>query len=344
MKNEVVFIYGFIKSSLLENLEVFGLDQVKVSVFPYRDVAAVISRIAPHSFDSMPTETVLRKLADYQQVIESVMQTHPIIPMKFGTIVNGKEIVKRILENGYKEILKSLHETKNMVELEVVALWADLDDVLKKLGEDEEVGQLIQDTAALSPDRLTEAKIIVGKLVKSKLDQKRRECGSKILNRLKTLAEDHCIHVVKNDSMIINAGFLLLKDRIKQFENQADRLDREYQDAVNFKIIGPLPPYSFSTFEVKTVEYEDINAARRTMGLGERVTFQEIRDRYWAFVKKCHPDKFPGDNQVQARFEAITKAYHMLVDYCRDGHCSFKEADIREWVSLRLVTSQRTTI
>lgn len=329
------FIYGFISTNEEKNLGYAGIEGGEVRTLPYQDIAAVVSDTPIIQFDSLPKETLLRNLAVYQSVIEKVMETYHIIPMKFGTMVQGEEELKRILEKGYGQINTNLREMENKIELDVAALWSDMETVLKEIGEEEKIKTLKKEAASKPPDQIFEIKINAGKLVKESLDKKREECASEILGILKKEAENHRSHDVMDDSMIMNVAFLINKDREEGFESSVKQLDEQYKGRINFRIVGPLPPYSFITLEMKKAEFGEVNEARRALGLSEEATIFEIKEAYRELSKKFHPDKYPGDQEAQKRFERITKAYQTLTDYCEKDRCSFREADVRGWVALR---------
>jgi hypothetical protein len=48
--------------------------------------------------------------------------------------------------------------------------------------------------------------------------------------------------------MILNASFLIEKDREKEFEQMVHGLDEKYEGKLNFIFAGPFPPYSFVKF------------------------------------------------------------------------------------------------
>ena len=329
------YIYGFISANKLKYLGPIGIEQGEVYTLPYQDIAAVVSDLPFIQFDSLPKEALLRNLAVYQTVIEKVMKDNHIIPMKYGLMAQGEEELKRILEKGYGQIKTNLKEMENKIELDVAALWSDLETVLKEIGEEEEIKRLKQEAASKAPDQIFEIKINVGKLVKGSLDKKREKCASEILDVLKKEAEDHCSHPVMDDSMIMNVAFLINKDKRETFESKVDDLDKQYKGRVNFRIVGPLPPYSFCTLEIKKLEFGEVNEARRMLGLGEEATSVEIKDVYRELSKKFHPDKYPGDQEAQKRFEKITKAYQILSDYCQGERQSFKKDDVSEWITVR---------
>jgi hypothetical protein len=335
MTTDGKYIYGFVSTNERQNLGPIGIDQREVSIFPCQDIAAVISDLPFIQFDAIPKETLFRNLAIYQAVIERVMKDRHIIPVKFGSMIEGEEELKRILKNGYGQINTNLKEMENKIELDVAILWSDMGTVLKEIGEEKGIKRLKEEATSKPPDRVFKIKINVGKLVKESLDKKREECASLILDVLKKEAEGHRSHGVMDDSMILNAAFLINKDKQDAFEGKVDELDSHFQNKINFRIVGPLPPYSFTTLEIKKVEFAKLNDAKEMLGLSEESTPLEIRETYKELSKKFHPDKYPGDPEAQERFEKITKACQMLTEYCQGKRCSFKEADVREWIGIR---------
>ena len=341
MTTEGKYIYGFVSTNESKNLGPIGIDQGEVYTLPYQNIAAVVSHLPYIRFDSLPRETLLRNLAVYQSVLEEVIKHQNIIPIKFGTVVEGDDTIWRIMEKGYDQIHDSLRDTENKIELDVVALWGNLDAVLKEIGEEEEIKELKDKVASKPGNEVFEIKIRVGKRVKELLDNKRETYRAEVLEGLLKTAEEHRFHGLMDDSIIMNVAFLIQKDREDTLEGQIAQLDRAYENRVNFRIIGPLPPYSFRTFEIKRVDYAAIDEARRTLELGEETTIQEIREAYWQLTKKFHPDKLPGDLEAQKRFEKISKAYKLVNDYCKEDSCSFRESDVKNWLIVRPLEDQR---
>jgi hypothetical protein len=335
MTQEGKFIYGFISTKEQKTFGSIGIEQGDVYFFPHKDIAAVVSDLPLIQFDSLPRETLLRNLAIYQAVIEMVMKSHSIIPIKFGTILQGEEDLKKILEKSYGRINTNLKEMENKIELDVAALWSNMDTVLKEIAEEEEIKRLKEEALTKPPEQVFEIKVQLGKLVKDTLDKKREQCASQLSDVLKKDAANYRSHAVMDDSMIMNTAFLIDKDRQETFETKVDQLDKQYNGGINFRIVGPLPPYSFTTLEMKTVEFGEVNEARKLLGLCEEATILEIKGAYREMSKRLHPDKYPGDPEAQKRFEKMTKAYQILSDYCHEGQCSFKEADVRGWIDVR---------
>ena len=117
-----------------------------------------------------------------------------------------------------------------------------------------------------------------------------------------------------NDQMVTNSAFLINRNKKEKFEQVIDRLDEEYKGLLNFKLVGPLPCYSFYTIEVKELNREHVTQAKTELGLREETSESEIKKAYLEKAKLFHPDTNPG-NGNEENFNRINKAYHTLLDY-----------------------------
>jgi DnaJ-class molecular chaperone len=75
--------------------------------------------------------------------------------------------------------------------------------------------------------------------------------------------------------------------------------------------------------------FEEIDEARKLLGLGETATLKEIKNAYRRLAHEHHPDK-QGDagKSGEQRMKKINWAYQLLVDYCQDYKYSFREEDV----------------
>jgi len=117
-----------------------------------------------------------------------------------------------------------------------------------------------------------------------------------------------------NDQMVTNSAFLINSNNKEKFEQVIDQLDEEYKGLLNFKLVGPLPCYSFYTIEVKELNPENVAQAKIELGLREETSESEIKKAYLEKAKLFHPDVHPG-NGNEEYFNRINKAYHTLLDY-----------------------------
>ena len=48
------------------------------------------------------------------------------------------------------------------------------------------------------------------------------------------------------------------------------------------------------------------------LGIGKTASSSEIRSAYMQEIRKCHPDKYPGNSRALYRFQELTEAYSIL--------------------------------
>ena len=80
------------------------------------------------------------------------------------------------------------------------------------------------------------------------------------------------------------------------------------------------------------IRFEDIDKARKTLGLGETATFAEIKVAYRRSSLKYHPDKCAHEERknCQEMFKKINGANRILMSYCASYRYSFAEEDVKE--------------
>jgi DnaJ-class molecular chaperone len=77
------------------------------------------------------------------------------------------------------------------------------------------------------------------------------------------------------------------------------------------------------------VNFNEIDEARRLLGLGEAATLAEIKSAYLRLAHRHHPDKhIVASEEDVERMKKLNRAYKALMDYCTDYKYSFKEADV----------------
>jgi len=75
--------------------------------------------------------------------------------------------------------------------------------------------------------------------------------------------------------------------------------------------------------------FNEIEEARKLLGLGEAATLKEIQTAYRTLSHRHHPDKRGGSDDTEGEtMKRLNWAYKLLTDYCNEYKYSFKEEDI----------------
>lgn len=76
--------------------------------------------------------------------------------------------------------------------------------------------------------------------------------------------------------------------------------------------------------------YADLQEALRVLGLGERASLREIRNRHRQLVKQYHPDAGSSDEPEMIR--RVNAAYRVVQDYLGGYRFSFAEEEFYEQI------------
>ncbi len=311
------YVYGIIKGSDDTFLNATGLGSSNpVHTIAYQGLGCLVANYSGEEFSSMPKEEIVRCLLTHQVVIEQVMKDHAVLPVKFGTILTTSDEVHNLLAQGHSQLVEALDWVKDKVQLEVAATW-DVRQVLREISNEEEI--LREKKAIVSrPVRQSMKGLIhLGQTVKASIDRRRDSYRERMLNLLMPLAIDVQPNALISDEMVMNIAFLLDKSRQEEFDSRVKQLDNLFGNQINFRIIGPLPAYSFATIEVTRVSPEMIKEARQLLHLDQTFSEPEVRKAYRHLAAQSHPDYSPpGDELARTRFTKLRQASELLIAYC----------------------------
>ncbi|MFQ5873051.1 MAG: GvpL/GvpF family gas vesicle protein [Dehalococcoidia bacterium] len=306
----------------------------------YQGLACMVSGYSGDDFTGLSTEGKVRCLMAHQEVIERVMKGHTILPLKFGTLVEDDDEVRRIMQQGHDRLTEALDRMGGRVEMEVAATW-DLKRVLGEIGQEEEIIHLRESIAKRPASEALELQIRAGRLVKESLDGRRNQYRDQMVKFLGKTALDTQPNALVADEMVMNVAFLIPREGEKDFDSRVRQINGVFRDQINFRVIGPLPPYSFSTVEVIRPNPGKIEEARQLLGLGDEVSEKEAKEAYRRLAAKRHPDVHPEDDVAGEQFAQVHEASVLLRDYCRgqsdgggastDGErCSLRTEDVSQ--------------
>ena len=92
-----------------------------------------------------------------------------------------------------------------------------------------------------------------------------------------------------------------------EFERRVHRLDALFEGQIDFRIVGPLPPYTFCTVEVMRVTARQREEARRALGLPDEELDERVIRGAYRRAAAAAQRQLPGDVPVA----------ELLLDLCR---------------------------
>jgi hypothetical protein len=290
------YIYGIILGGGEVVLGIKGVVGTSaVYAIAYEGISGVVSDYNGENFNSMPQEELAQCLVAHQTVVEQVVKKHPVLPMKFGTVLSNADEVHQLLAQGQSQFSLTLFWIQDKVEIEVVSSWAG--------GVIEEEAELpvLPNEEPLPPERLRLSRA-----------QHRQSYLERMIGFLKPVSVDVQPH--PDTGGMIRVAFLVDRANLDAFYERIKQLNVLFYNQVEFQVIGPLPPYSFATVEVIRPSPEAIEKSRQLLDLSEVNCEVEVRQAYLRLVAEVGPDR---GEQAGTRLADLRWASDLLVAYCR---------------------------
>lgn len=309
-----IYIYGIVWARGPRNLGKIGIGDgagsAEVRTIAWQEIAAVCSESPLVVYETLAREQTVKDLVVHQLVIEKVMGDGTILPVKFGTMVASAEEVVGFLQEGYTLLSEHLSRLQGQIELDVVCNW-ELSRVLPGVyRRNRQLQEKQREVAGKGEGASIEEKVALGKLVRQALGEQREHYRQVILQALTRDVAGTCLHGVVGDEMIVNAAFLLDRTKEEHFHEVVRDLDQRLSDEVNFRVVGPLPPYSFATMLFEHVDAARLEEARALFGCGGELTTRLVRDAYHRLARQYHPDT--GYERDVRQFHLVQSAYRTL--------------------------------
>ncbi|OGV96473.1 MAG: gas vesicle synthesis GvpLGvpF [Nitrospinae bacterium RIFCSPLOWO2_02_FULL_39_110] len=249
MEKEGEYIYCIIESNQPRSFGPLGIGARGDELYTicFNDIAAVVSNSPIIKYRVSRENTIA-----HEKAIEEVMKEYTVLPVRFVTIAEDEEKVKKILEIEHDRFIDLLKNIEGKKELGLKAIF--IEDVIYKeiLEKHQGIRALKEKIADLSPEKTYYQRMEIGKLVEQVLGEEKEICKKDILDTLSALAVDVKINNTYGELMIINAAFLIEKHKESEFDRKVGELGEKYNNKIKFKYVGTVPPFNFVNLIIET--------------------------------------------------------------------------------------------
>ena len=307
------YVYGIIPTDQRVSLPGAGVSASPggIHTVPHAGIAAVVGPSDKDDFQGLAREELVKVLLAHQRVVEEVMSAYPVLPAKFGTVLADEARVIDLLTRGDDLFAGELERLAACVQMEVVVQW-DLEQVFGELGRDERIAQLRAATAAASAADAEALRILLGQTVQTLLEERRAALKDRLLPRLQEVGREVHANPLMDDKMILNLALLVDEPGRLRLDALLPELDDELEGSLDFRCVGPLPPYTFATLDVESPRFVDTEKARGLLGLPLEVTAGQVKAAFRRLASWLHPDANPEAMGSEEAMAELAWAYKLL--------------------------------
>jgi Gas vesicle synthesis protein GvpL/GvpF len=240
-----VYVYGVVDSSDCPSISHAGVDGTKVRTIEHRGLAALVSPL-----NGGPLAAA-KEVRAHWQVLDEVCERATVLPVRFGTVMDGDDAVREQLLDPSAERLEALlRELAGRIQLGVKADYDEehlMRDVVRR---SPGVAELRERLRGLPDDAGYYDRIRLGELVAAEVGHRRAEDTRLALEALEGLAVAVKEEQLRSLDCVFNLAFLVDRDGQAAFSAEVSDLGRRLGDRIALRYVGPLPPYSFADVEL----------------------------------------------------------------------------------------------
>jgi hypothetical protein len=242
------YVYGIIEGRdplTFGKMGIGGTGELVYTV-SHGDISAIVSKTPVFIFD--PTR---ENALAHEHVIETVMKSNTIIPMSFGTVFRTDDDIREVLKSIYTSLKDVLKQMEGKVEFGLKVTW-DRDQVIDELKrDDDEIHRFHQEITRKHLQSTYLARMQLGRMIDKALVERSAEYVREIYDALRSTCVASRDNKPIGDKMIMNAAFLIERDKESDFDAAVNRIAKKFGERLNFKYTGPWPPYNFVNIRLK---------------------------------------------------------------------------------------------
>ncbi len=243
------YIYAIIKTDRDADFGAISIGKEKTNVYTvtWEGLGAVISDSPVQQYPVTRANTIA-----HQHVMETIMPSYPMLPVRFGTVSEGVDLIReKLLSERKAELMETLAYMEDKVELGLKGIWKEMKPVFDGiLSRNSEISRfrdrLLKRRGGAQRDQMR-----LGEMVKDALQTLKEDREKELLRNLDGLWIEKKLNNHFGDQMILNAAFLVKKENENLFDDAVETISDTYGEEMTFKYVGPVPPCNFVEIVVK---------------------------------------------------------------------------------------------
>jgi hypothetical protein len=236
-----VYVYGVLRSADAPNVSAGGVEQAQVRTVEHAGLAALVSTLEGDAL------AAAREVRAHWRVLEDASKTATVLPVRFGTVLEGDRAVReRLLEPNAEQLAELLTELAGRVQLNVAGDYHEQELLREVVQTSPQVAALRERVSRLSDSAGYYDRIRLGELVAAQIAARRDQDAALAMGRLEPFAVSARAEEISSQNGAFKLAFLVEGGEVDAFSEAVGRLREDLGERVTLSYVGPLPPYSFA--------------------------------------------------------------------------------------------------
>jgi gas vesicle protein GvpL/GvpF len=233
------YVYGVVPKSAGCNIAAHGVQGAGVAPVEHDGLTALTSTLQTATLDA-------RDLRAHWRVLEEAFEQGVVLPVRFGTVLENEDAVRReVLDPNADRLLELMERMSGLVQLNLKGRY-DEDVLLKAIVASHPEVARLREQVRNQRTGPTPSQLALGQLVDQEIGRWQEADTSAVRETLAPLAV-----AVREDEGVthpsaFSIAFLVNREAMDDFGRGVAALRDLFGDRIELRFTGPLPPFSFA--------------------------------------------------------------------------------------------------
>lgn len=253
-----LYVYGIMRTSDAARA-VAGSRQAghrPIDEVEYEGVSALVS-VIPDEELRLRRDNILA----HSDVLQAAFAEGPVLPFRFGAAIADEEsVVREVLTPSAERLSGRLRALVGKAEMQVKATYAEEPLVRSILAQDPALARMAQRIQGMPAEATHFERIRIGEAIAGAVQSRRAANEQALAGALAPLAVANVVSPSHHERGVLNAAFLVDRSELPRFDEALEAVSEQTAPQIEFKLIGPLPPYSFADRDWVTDGSKEVGA------------------------------------------------------------------------------------
>ncbi len=237
------YVYGITSADLRLRAGIRGVGDsgAQVSMVRHGEVAALVSEIGQEWSLGSP-----RDLTMHKEVLDSLVTSVPVLPLRFGSVMPGQAAVARdLLAPNHDMFATALGELDGRCQYVVKGRYREDAIIREVLAEDREAARLRDRISRRGQAAPVSARIRLGEIISRAIEAKRHADSGAAAGRLGDVCEAVVQREPRHERDALSLAVLVRHASFDRMQRLIDELAGYWRERVDLRLLGPMAAYDF---------------------------------------------------------------------------------------------------
>lgn len=251
-----LYVYGIMRAEEAAHAVAEGSQgAVAVESVDHGGVGALVSDVSGEL--RLRRENILA----HADVLQEAFAHGPVLPFRFGTVLEDADaLIHDLLAPRSEALVERLDELDGKAEMQVKAIYSEEPLLRSILAQDQALARAVQRTQQLPAAATHFDRIRIGEAITGAVAARGAADGRALLGSLAPLALANVISPPHHERAVMNVAFLVERANLARFDQAVEAVSEQRAGEIEFKLIGPLPPYSFVSGDLQAGNPSEVSA------------------------------------------------------------------------------------